>query len=132
MKPSPTEFVILKHLWRRQPQSQGEIHKAVLPELNWSRSSTRKTIDRMFEKDMLRIEEAHGTRIYFAKLKKIPTIAEMIQSFTATVLGLNAPLPVSNLTKSEILDASELKELDEYLKGCREDLNSNETEMGSD
>lgn len=116
MKPSPTEFVILKHLWRAEPQSQGEIHKAVAPELNWSRSSTRKTVERMFDKGMLRTEEAHGTRIYFAQLKKIPTIAGMIQNFAATVLGLDGPLPVSNLVKSDVLSERELQELDAYLK----------------
>lgn len=117
MKPSPTEFVILKHLWQQEPQSQGEIHKAVEPQLNWSRSSTRKTVERMFEKGMLRTEDIHGTRIYFATLKKIPTIAAMIQNFTVSVLGLDGPLPVSNLVKSDVFSTAELEELDNYLKG---------------
>jgi predicted transcriptional regulator len=116
MKPSPTEFVILKHLWRAEPQSQGEIHKAVESHLNWSRSSTRKTVERMLDKGMLRTEEAHGTRIYFAQLKKIPTIAVMVQNFAANVLGLDGPLPVSNLVKSDVLSETELRELDAYLK----------------
>lgn len=131
MKPTPTEFVILKHLWQAEPQSQGEIHKAVEVELNWSRSSTRKTVERMFEKGMLRTDEAHGTRIYFAKLKKIPTIAGMIQNFASNVLGLDGPLPVSNLVKSDVLSALELQELDAYLKEIVSKPNKPPSKMGT-
>ncbi len=116
MKPTPTEFVILKHLWQAGPQSQSEIHHSVEAQLQWSRSSTRKTIERMYDKDMLSTSESHGTRLYQAKVKKVPTIATMIQNFASTVLGLEGPLPVSNLMKSHVLNADELVELEHYLK----------------
>jgi predicted transcriptional regulator len=127
MKPSPTEFIILKHIWATGAQSQGEIHKAVKDKLNWSRSSTRKTVERMFEKNMLSAQEMHGVRVYTAKLKKIPTIANMVRSFAHQVLGLDGPLPVSNLAKSDILSAQELEELDRYLKATQEDAKATKT-----
>lgn len=116
MKPSPTELVILKHLWAEGPQSAGEIHKAVSDALGWSRSSSRKTIERMVEKGLLSVREQHGLNIYRAKARKIPTLAGLIQSFASDVLGLDGPLPVSNLVKSEFLTDAELAELDDYLK----------------
>lgn len=116
MKPSPTELIILKHLWITQPQSLREIHTAIETQLEWSRSSTRKTVDRMLDKRMLRAEKVHGLLVYSAVVKKIPTLASMISNFAADVLGIDGPLPVTNLVKSKLLNKKELKELDEYLK----------------
>jgi predicted transcriptional regulator len=123
MKPSPTELVILKHLWLAQPQSLREIHTAIESELQWTRSSTRKTVDRMIEKGMLSAKNAHGLKVYRAKVKKIPTIASLIRLFASDVLGLDGPLPVTNLVKSKLLNDQELKELDNYLKQLELDEN---------
>ena len=116
MKPSSSELVILKHLWSAGAQSVGEIHCAISPSLGWSRSSSRKTIERMVEKGLLSQREQHGLNIYRAKAKKIPTLAGLIQSFASDVLGLDGALPVSNLVKSEVLSEAELAELDAFLK----------------
>lgn len=115
MKISATEIVILKHLWQSGMQSQREIHLAVSPKLGWSRSSTRKTIERMVTKGTLGVKELHGINVYSAKAKKIPTLATLIQSFAADVLSLDGPLPVSTLVKSQILNAEEMAELEVYL-----------------
>lgn len=103
-------------LWRDGAKSVGEIHAILSEELNWSRSSTRKTIERMLAKQMLTVEALHGLNIYRAKLEKVPTLAGLIQSFAKSVLGLDGPLPVSNLVKSEILTQAELSELEAYLQ----------------
>ncbi len=115
MKPSATEIVILKHLWQAGPQSQREIHLAVSPALDWSRSSTRKTIERMVTKGLLTVQDMHGLNVYRAKAKKIPTLATLIQSFAADVLSLDGPLPVSTFAKSQILSGEEVAELQAYL-----------------
>jgi len=116
MNPTPPELSILKMLWRDGAKSVGEIHAVLGDELNWSRSSTRKTIERMVGKEMLTVKPLHGLNIYRAKLKKVPTLAALIQSFAKSVLGLEGPLPVSNLVKSEILTVAELSELEAYLE----------------
>lgn len=116
MKPSATELVILKHLWASGPQSAGEIHRGVSEALGWSRSSSRKTVERMVEKGLLSQSAQHGLNIYRAKAKKIPTLAGLIQNFASDVLGLDGPLPVSNLVKSKLLTDAELAELDMLLK----------------
>lgn len=70
----------------------------------------------MIDKGMLNVGDSHGLKVYRAKVKKIPTLATMIRSFAAEVLGLEGPLPVSNLVKSHLLSDAELRELDSYLK----------------
>ncbi|MEL7485798.1 MAG: BlaI/MecI/CopY family transcriptional regulator [Pseudomonadota bacterium] len=119
MKPSPTELAVLKHLWRSGAQSIREIHEAVSPSLNWSRSSTRKTVERMVEKGLVGVRDAHGINVYTATAKKVPTIAAMVRSFAAEVLGLDGAMPVANLVESKLLTPDELQELDALLK--RED-----------
>ena len=88
MKPSSSELVILKHLWSAGASSVGEIHSAISDTLGWSRSSSRKTIERMVDKGLLSQREQHGLNIYRAKAKKIPTLAGLIQSFASDVLSL--------------------------------------------
>ena len=124
MKPSATEIVILKHLWQTGPQSQREIHLAVSPSLGWSRSSTRKTIERMVTKGLLSVKDMHGLNVYQARAKKIPTLAKLIQSFAADVLSLDGPLPVSTFAKSQILSDAEIAELQAYLDDFPEQKNA--------
>ena len=116
MKPAPSELRILKHLWTHKEQSLREIHDAVADDLGWSRSSMRKTVDRMVEKNMVTVGDKHGLNLYRAKAKKIPTLAAIIQQFTSDVLGLEGPLPVANLVRSAVLSSEELEELEAYLK----------------
>ena len=59
-KPSPTELVILKALWQKSPMSAKEVHLLIEDKLNWSYSSTRKTLDRMSEKKYVMFKNAHG------------------------------------------------------------------------
>ncbi len=116
MNPSSTELIILKHLWRHKAQSLREIHVAIESELGWSRSSTRKTVERMVDKGLLGLRNAHGLNVYHARARKIPTLADMIRDFAANVLGLEGPLPVSNLVTSQVLSQEELLELEAYLE----------------
>lgn len=116
MTPAHSELVILKRLWSTKSQSLREIHEAVAPELNWTRSSTRKTVERMVDKGMLSVKEVHGLNVYRARIKKIPTLGKMVRHFAAEVLGMDGPLPVSNLVQSQLLSQQELDELEQYLK----------------
>lgn len=116
MKPSSSELVVLKVLWREGNLSAGELHAAVTDDLQWSRSSTRKTLERMVQKGMVSIKDMHGLNVYQAKVKKVPTLAKMVHQFAADVLGLDGPLPVSNLVKSDLLSPDELQELEALLE----------------
>jgi len=116
MLPTPSELAILKHLWLSGTQSIREIHDGIANELQWSYSSTRKTVERMIGKGMIGVGTFHGLKVYRATAKKIPTLAKIIRNFAAEILGLEGPLPVSNLVKSQLLTAEELAELDDFLK----------------
>lgn len=114
--PSISELSLLKALWRRQPLSAREIHDAVVEELGWSYSSTRKTLERMLEKGMVRQELRHGVQVYEAVSEKVGTLAAFAHDFGRRVMEIDAPLPVAMFTGSKLVDDAELARLEQVLK----------------
>jgi len=114
--PSISELSLLKALWRRQPLSAREIHDEVVEELGWSYSSTRKTLERMLEKGMVRQELRHGVQVYEAVSEKVGTLAAFAHDFGRRVMEIDAPLPVAMFTGSKLVDDAELARLEQMLK----------------
>ncbi|NRG17892.1 BlaI/MecI/CopY family transcriptional regulator [Rhizobiales bacterium] len=115
MKPSPSELLLLKSLWREKELSARELHEMVAGELGWSASSTRKTLDRMVAKGLVSRRDLHGINVYRAKAEKVPTLAALTRDFISNVLGLKSPPPVSTFSGSNLLSEEELRELEELL-----------------
>ncbi len=114
-KPSPTELSLLKALWRSEPQSARELHDQVAETLAWSYSSTRKTLDRMLEKQLVSASEVHGVKVFRAKVSKVSTLAHFVKDFSRRVLEVDGPLPVSMFVDSKLLDKSEIQDLERLL-----------------
>ena len=114
--PSTTELILLKSLWRQQPQSAREIHDQVVAELGWSYSSTRKTLERMVDKGAVRLSTIHGMQVYHPALEKMATLAAFARDFGSRVMELDAPLPVAMFTGSRLVDDDELARLEQLLR----------------
>ncbi|MFK8012797.1 MAG: BlaI/MecI/CopY family transcriptional regulator [Marinicellaceae bacterium] len=114
-KPSPTELVILKSLWQQSPMSAKEVHDKVSTKLNWSYSSTRKTLDRMRDKKYLRVENAHGIKVFFPIVEKIEILANFVSDLSRRILEVDSPLPISLFSDSKLLDENELDKLEAYI-----------------
>ncbi len=114
-KPSPTELIVLKRLWRDSPMSAREIHAAVAPELTWSYSSTRKTLERMEEKGLVTAADVHGLKVYTPAVGKVATLGRLMKDFAAHVLDLDAPLPATTFAHSPLLDEADIEELERLL-----------------
>ncbi|WP_373991636.1 BlaI/MecI/CopY family transcriptional regulator [Duganella sp. BuS-21] len=114
--PSVTELTLLKVLWKQQPLSAREIHDAAADELAWSFSSTRKTLDRMLEKQMVALQVLHGVNVYSARLEKVGTLAAFAHDFGRRVMEIDAPLPVTMFTGSKLVDQQELAQLEQMLQ----------------
>jgi BlaI family penicillinase repressor len=113
--PSISELSLLKALWRQQPLSAREIHDAVEAELGWSYSSTRKTLERMLDKGMVRQELRHGVQVYVAVSDKVDTLAAFAHDFGKRVMEIDTPLPVNMFTGSKLVDDDELARLEQLL-----------------
>lgn len=113
--PSTSELSLLKALWRQQPLSARELHEQVAEELGWSYSSTRKTLERMLEKQMVRQELRHGVQVYQALCDKVDTLAAFAHDFGRRVMEIDTPLPVTMFTGSRLVDDRELARLEQLL-----------------
>jgi BlaI family penicillinase repressor len=114
--PSISELSILKALWKQQPLSAREIHVEVEPELGWSYSSTRKTLERMLDKGSVSQHTRHGVQVYVAALEKVGTLAAFAHDFGKRVMEMDAPLPVNMFTGSKLVDEAELAQLELLLQ----------------
>jgi predicted transcriptional regulator len=119
--PSVSELTLLKVLWKQQPLSAREIHDAAADELGWSFSSTRKTLDRMLDKQMIALQTIHGINVYSAQLEKVGTLAAFAHDFGRRVMELDAPLPVTMFTGSKLVDQQELAQLEQMLHDWPDD-----------
>lgn len=119
--PSTSELSLLKALWRQQPLSAREIHGGVVDELGWSYSSTRKTLERMLEKGMVRQELRHGVQVYEAVCDKVDTLAAFARDFGRRVMEIDTPLPVTMFTGSKLVDGQELARLEQLLNDWPDD-----------
>lgn len=114
--PSVTELSLLKCLWKQQPLSARELHEQVEQELQWSYSSTRKTLERMVEKRMVTLHTLHGVNVYSAALEKVGTLAAFTRDFGRRVMEMDEPLPVNMFTGSRLVNDAELAELEQLLQ----------------
>jgi len=119
--PSPTELSLLKALWRDAPLSARALHAQVVEELDWSFSSTRKTLERMLDKGMVAQQSAGGVQVYRPLLEKVGTLAAFARDFSRRVMEMDAPLAASMFTGSKLVDQDELERLDSLLHDWPED-----------
>jgi len=121
MKPSDTELKLLRALWAAPRLSAREVHEASLADTRWSFSATRKTLERMQDKGLVRVEAVHGVKTYAAARPKIETLAGLIKDFARSVLDTDAPMPAATFATSRLLDADEIAALQALLDADEDD-----------
>lgn len=115
-KPSDSELILLRCLWRRRQLSAREIHDATSTRTRWAYSTTRKTLERMVTKGLLTIAPVHGIKTFLPVHAKIDIMARLIRHFSKTILDTDEPLPVAMFAHSRLVDESELEELQALLE----------------
>ncbi len=121
LNPTEYEMKLLKHLWVAGHMSASEIHEASVTETQWTYSSTRKTLERMIEKKLVRImDECARPRLYSARVGKLETIAALSRDFVRNMLDSPAPFPMAVFAQSGLVNDAELGTLDQLLNGAAE------------
>ena len=120
-QPTAPELEILKLLWQAQPRSARELHDNLAEKLQWSYSSTRKTLERMGEKGLVSIEDLGNKKIYSARVAKIAVLAAMTKDLAKRVFELDSPLPVAMFADSHLIEDEELEELERLLNQNSQD-----------
>lgn len=116
MQPTGTELEILKSLWQKQPQTARDLHDQLADILGWGYSSTRKTLERMVDKGLLRLVQQGHQNSYAAVVEKVPTLAALAHDFANRVLELKQPLPLAMFADSALLSNEDLQALEQQLQ----------------
>ena len=114
--PSEGELVLLRALWAKERLSARELQNATEEATGWSFSATRKTLERMEAKGLIRVEPVHGVKTYVPAKGKLEVMARLIQNFASRVLDTDKPLPAAAFTGSKVIDPGEVDELEELLE----------------
>lgn len=122
--PSNAELELLKCLWRDGACSARELHNSVAASLDWSYSSTRKTLERMVEKGLVKESSEHGLNVYRAKVGKVATLAVLSADFARRVLEIDGPLPTQAFADSRLLNGNEIEQLEALLRDADKDSQS--------
>lgn len=117
--PNPPELILLKALWAQGDLAVRRLHDMCADDLNWSFSSTRKTLERMADKGFVTITKSTPPAKVSARVSKTTTLAHMAREFFGRVLEVDGPLPASAFTGSTLLSDDELDELEGLLGGGR-------------
>lgn len=120
-QPTAPELEILKLLWQAQPRSARELHDKLVEKFDWSYSSTRKTLERMGEKDLIAIDSQGNKKIYSARVEKVTILAAMAKDLAKRVFEIDTPLPVAMFADSHLVKDEELDELERLLNQSSED-----------
>ena len=123
MQLTAPELEILKSLWHNQPQTGKEIHQKLESLYGWSYSSTRKTLERMAEKQYIEAEQQGNKKIYAAKLDKMAPLASFVKDFSERVLEIEGELPVAMFAQSQLIENDELSELEAHLQNLQQQKN---------
>ena len=115
---NPTEFELklLRRLWKAERLSAREIHDASTEDTGWSYSATRKTLERMEEKGLVRVEPVHGVKTYAAAQPKLEVVAGLIANFARNILDAEAPIPAATFVSSRLIDQDEIEDLEALLE----------------
>ena len=113
--PTPVELELLKHLWRKRRLSARELHECTKEFTRWSFSSTRKTLERMVEKEFISGFDLHGVQVFRARVSKLPMLARMMRDFAGRVLGSSHSAALAAFTESDFMSTREIEELKRML-----------------
>jgi BlaI family transcriptional regulator, penicillinase repressor len=114
-RPSNAELELLKCLWKHKACSARELHDCAGPRLEWSYSSTRKTLERMRDKGLVSERDQHGLHVYRASVGKVAMLALLTEDFGRRVLEIDGPLPMHAFADSRLLSEKEFAELSALL-----------------
>lgn len=118
-QPSDTELEILKCFWRSGRLSAREVHDRVSGPLDWSLSTTRTVLERMRTKGLVVRQEVHGMAVYQNAQSKMTIVSGLTKRFSA-LLDMDRALPAATFSGSQLLNESEVAELEALLGAAEE------------
>lgn len=109
--PNPPELILLKALWANGTMAVRPLHEICAHKLNWSLSSTRKTLERMVDKGYVERISSNGTMKIRPRVSKTTTLARLVRNFYKHTFEIEGAISVDGFSDSPLLDDEELAEI---------------------
>ncbi len=106
---SKAEWQVLNVLWKRGESSNREVFDAL--QNDWTYSTAKTVIDRMYRKGTLARRNLHGINVYTAIVSRSQAMVGWLRFFADHILGVDSDTAIAMFAKSEHINDKELAEL---------------------
>ena len=117
-----SEWYVLDCLWDQSPMTVMQLVAALKQRLNWAKSTTITTINRMEAKGLLRSELQGRGKQYYPTVERQGATRQETRSFLDKVYRGSVGLMMSAMTDGETLSKEEIDELYAILRKAEEGL----------
>jgi BlaI family penicillinase repressor len=114
VKISDSEWLIMAHLWKRSPQTAGEIVAALQATSAWRPRTIRTLLDRLVQKGAIKIQ-SDGTRRYMPAMTREACRRTESRTFVDRVFGGEPASMLLHLIKETKLSREEIDQLKKLL-----------------
>ena len=115
-----SEWYVLDCLWENQPMSVMQLVHALNLRLNWAKSTTITTVNRMEAKGLLRAEVQGRGKLYWPTVERQEATRQETRSFLDKVYHGSVGLMMSAMTDGKTLSKEEIDELYAILRKAEE------------
>ena len=113
---NPSEWKLMKVVWREAPATVREIHQEVEGETGWAPSTTKTLLERMERKGLLRVNRVGPVRQYSAARKQKDLVPRAVKRFLDRVLDDSMTPLVRYLADARGLKPEEVRRLRKLLE----------------
>jgi BlaI family transcriptional regulator, penicillinase repressor len=119
-KPTEAELAILRVLWQRGPSTVRAIWEEVSPTQGTGYTTVLKTMQIMFEKGLLKRDEAQRSHVYAASVSEAKTQQQVVRHLLDRLFAGSAPKLVMQALaakKASPADLAEIRKLLDEMEG---------------
>jgi predicted transcriptional regulator len=121
-KPTEAELSILRVLWQRGPSTVREVWDQLHPEQGTGYTTVLKTMQIMFDKGLLKRNEAERSHIYEAARSREHTQRQVVGHLLERLFSGSAPQLVMQALSAKKASPEELAEIRNMLERMERDL----------
>jgi len=112
---SNAEWIVMKQLWKRHPQTANEIADTVCTEKDWKPKTVKTLISRLLSKKAIGFTKKGREYHYYPKVKEDACVRHASKNFLHRVFNGAVKPMIATLLESESLSDKDIRELKQIL-----------------
>lgn len=116
---SDSEWKLMNHLWRRQPQTITELTAALKADTGWSKNTVITMLSRLEAKGAVGYRDNGRAKAYFPVLQRSDAARRETRHFLDKVYGGRLGLMLNAMVDSKALSQADIEELSAILEKAK-------------